>query len=120
MSRVLEGVCETLSPVLGFCWSAESLQHQADHGNLNHGLAVLDEFLVIFAEPTGMAKPCERALDHPSPWQQLKTDLVLQLANDLQYPAAAPMQPLDQLPGVCAIGPHQRDRRNQGGRLDEQ
>ena len=67
-----------------------------------------------------MAEPGERAFDHPPPRQQLKTDLVLQLANDLQSPATPPVQPLDQLPCVAAIGPHQRNRRKRHGRLEEQ
>jgi hypothetical protein len=118
--RALEGVFETLSAFLGFRWSAQSLEHQADHGDLNHRFTILDEFLVIFAESPTMPKPCERAFHDPASGQHLETDLVLQLADDLQHPATPPIQPFDQLPGVPSIGPHQRNRRKQRGRLEEQ
>ena len=91
-----------------------------DHGDLNHGFAVFDEFLIIFAEPAVVAEPSERAFHNPAFREHLKTDLVSQLAYDFQDPAAPAIQPLDQLSGITAIGPHQRDRRKQRRSLEEQ
>ena len=111
MSNALEGVYETLSAVLGCRWSAESVEHELDHGELNHGFAVFDEFLVVFAESPIVAEPSERAFHHPASGEQLKTNLIAQLADDFQHPATPAIQPTDQLPSITTIGPDQRYRR---------
>lgn len=118
-SFVLEGVCEPLSPLFRPGRSAEPLQHQSDHSDLNHGLAVLDDFLVVFAESPTVAQPSERAFDQPPLGQHLKADLAFQLAHDFQNPTAPLLQPFDELSGVAAVGPDQRDRRKRSGCLQE-
>src|ERR1700686_1544004 len=108
------------SPLLGYWGAAESVQHQLDHGDFNHGFAVFEEFLIIFAKPTVVAQPSERAFHNPTLREDLKTDLVSQLAYDFQNPAAPAIEPADQLSGIATVGPHQGDRRKQHGGLEEQ
>ena len=67
-----------------------------------------------------MCQPSERAFHDPPLAQQLKTDLLFQLADDLQHPAAPAIEPFDQLSGVAAIGPHERNLGKRRGGLDEQ
>ena len=46
-----EGVCELLSS-LGLRRPTESVEHQADHGDLKHSFAVVRQFLLVFAQAT--------------------------------------------------------------------
>jgi hypothetical protein len=108
------------SPFLGYCRAAESVKHQLDHGDFNHGFAVFEEFLIIFAEPAVVAEPSERTFHNPTLREDLKTDLLFQLAYDFQDPAAPAIEPVDQLSGVATIGPHQGDCRKQLCGLEEQ
>jgi hypothetical protein len=108
------------SPFLGYRRTAESVKHQLDHGDFNHGFAVFEEFFIIFAEPTVVTEPSERAFHNPTLGEDLKTDLVSQLAYDFQNPAAPAIEPVDQFSGITAIGPHQGDRRKRRRGLEEQ
>jgi len=83
------------------------LQHESDHGDLNHGLAIFNQFFIVLAEATGMAQPSKRAFHDPAFGKDLKTNLLFELPNDLQHPTTPAIEPLDQLSGVTAIGPHQ-------------
>jgi len=67
-----------------------------------------------------MAEPGERAFDDPPSGKQLKSNLILELANDLQGPSTPARQPFHQLSGVPAIRPDQRNRGEQSGRFEEQ
>lgn len=109
-----------LSSFLRLGGSAESLQHEPDHGDLDHGFAVFYQFLIVLAESPGMCQPGERAFYDPALAKQLKTSLLFQLPDNFQHPAAPATQPFDQLSGVTAIGPHQRNRGERCGGLDEQ
>jgi hypothetical protein len=108
------------SPFLGYCRAAESVKHELDHGDFNHGFAVFEELLIIFAEPAVVAQPSERTFHNPTFREDLKTDLVSQLAHDFQDPAAPAIEPVNQLSGITAVGPHQGDRRKQRRSLEEQ
>ena len=100
--------------------STESLQYEADHGDLDHGFAVFHQFLVVLAESPGMRQPSERAFYDPALAKELKTSPLLQFADNFQDPATPAIEPLDQLSGVTAIGPHQRKGGKRCGRFDEQ
>ncbi len=52
------------------------MEHELDHRNLDHGLAVFDEFLIVFAQPTSMAEPGEGAFHDPAFGKNLKTNLL--------------------------------------------
>lgn len=75
------------SAVLGQGGTTEPVEHQLDHGNLNHGFAVFDELLIVFAEPAIVAEPGERAFDDPALAENFKTDLLAKLVDDFQNPA---------------------------------
>src|SRR4051794_23379540 len=44
----------------------EAVQHQADRGQLDHGLGDLRQFLVVPGEAAPAAEPAERPLRHPT------------------------------------------------------
>ncbi len=70
------------SSVLGLGRTAESVEHQLDHGNLDHRFAVFEQLLVVFAEPAIVAEPGERAFDDPALAENFKTGLLAQLVDD--------------------------------------
>src|SRR5579859_1762546 len=53
--------------------ASEAAQHEADHREVDPGLAGGAEPLVILAEPPIMRKPGERALHHPPPRDDMET-----------------------------------------------
>ncbi len=87
------------------------MEHELDHRNLDHGFAVFDEFLIVFAQPTSMAEPGEGAFHDPAFGKNLKTNLLTKFLNDLEAPTTPPQQPVHKLPGVTAIRPNQLDGR---------
>src|SRR3954463_7933152 len=44
----------------------EAVQHEADHGQLDHGLGDLGQFLVLLGEAAPAAEPPQRPLRHPT------------------------------------------------------
>jgi hypothetical protein len=87
---------------------------------VNHGFAVFEEFLVVFAQPTSVAEPSERAFNNPAFGKNLKTGLPFELSDDLQDPTTPPPQPLHELPGITTVRPIQLHRRKQCRRLEKQ
>ena len=61
-------VCDELLFVL-FCQACE---HQAEHGQIDHGLTTAGQVLVILAHAPIAADPGQGALDHPAAWQVTK------------------------------------------------
>jgi len=96
------------------------LEHEPDHGDVDHGFAVFQEFLIVLAESPGMSQPGERAFHDPAFAQELKTSLLFQLTDNFQDPTTPAIEPGNQLAGVTAIGPHQRNGGKRRSRLDEQ
>src|SRR5712691_9368839 len=68
-------------------------------------LAAGEGRLEIFRQSPVAAKPGEGSLDHPAPWQYLKTRDLVRPLDDLQRPLPAPGKSrLQFLAGVSAIG----------------
>jgi len=84
------------------------MEHQVDHRNLDHGLAVFHTGFIVLAQSPISAKPCKRSLDDPSLGQHLKALDVIVSLDDRQQPLAQVPGPCDQLPGIAAISPDQR------------
>ena len=59
---------------------SEALEHEADHGQLDHGFGNL--WLVIFGEAPPSAQPSQGAFDHPAAGQQDETRGIREAADD--------------------------------------
>jgi len=107
-SRILlEGVFELLSGVL----CRDSSQHEEDHCNLNESLPGFSKFFIVFAKSTTATQPSEGPFHDPTAWQNVKSLGVVAAFDDLQYPAARLLHPIDQLSTVAAIRPNELQSR---------
>ena len=49
-------------------WVSELVEHEADHGQLDHRLRNLGQGLIIVGEPPPPAEPTQRPFDHSLAW----------------------------------------------------
>ena len=78
-----------------------------DHGQVDHRFAAFRQCLVVLAQPTVAAEPSKGSLDDPALGQNLKACHIVAAFDDLQDPVAQFLRPIDQFPGVPAVGPNQ-------------
>lgn len=74
--------------------------HDANHGQVDHGLTVLCSVFIVFAQPATMSEPGKCALNHPSAGKEVKAFDTLWSLDDLKNPVAGSFYPLDQLPRI--------------------
>ena len=92
MNRVFSGSCETA-------------REELDAGEEDPGLGGLDGRLEVLGQPPVSIEPGERALDDPSAGQELEALHARGTVDDLQRPAADPLQcALELGPGIGAVG----------------
>ncbi len=92
MNRVFSGSCETA-------------REELDAGEEDPGLGGLDGRLEVLGQPPVSIEPGERALDDPSAGQELEARHARGTVDDLQRPAADPLQcALELGPGMGAVG----------------
>lgn len=65
--------------------------------------------LVIFTQPSIMAKPGKGALHNPALGQHLKARRLLAFTHDIHHPPIVTMHPVDKFAGINAIRPHAPD-----------
>ena len=82
-----------------------------DHGNLNESFTGFSKFLIVFAKSTTTTEPSEGPFHDPTTRQNVKALDVVVTFNDLQYPAARLLHPIDQLSAVTAIRPNELQSR---------
>ena len=82
-----------------------------DHGNLNKSFTCFGKFFIVFAKSTTTTEPSEGPFHDPTTWQNVKALDVVAALDDLQYPAARLLHPLDQLSAVAAIRPNEFQSR---------
>ena len=46
----------------------ETVQHEPDHGELDHGLRDFGQFLVVLGKAPPASEPAEGSLGHPAAW----------------------------------------------------
>ena len=88
--------------------SGQSFEHDAAHADVDLGLGVIGSLLVIAGEAAGLVEPTEGALEDPTLAHEWEAFGVVAAAGDVEVQFAAgaqPFDPLDQGPGVAAIGP---------------
>jgi hypothetical protein len=89
-----------------YCKRASHAPRQQLHGiKVEPYLAAGDGCLEILGQPPVAAKPGKGSLDHPTPWQHLKTLGLVRSLDDLERPLPVPEKSgLQFLAGVGAIG----------------
>lgn len=88
--------------------SSKSSQHEARHGQVNHGLARLGLPFVVAAESAVASQPTEGTFHHPAPWQHLE-GVQFGALDDFDRAAPQPACPLQQRSAVAAVGPDTLD-----------
>src|SRR5260370_37175371 len=78
-----------------------------DHGYVDEGFTGLGQAFVIASQAARAAEPGKGAFYNPTFGQDLKTNLIAELSNNLQGPAKAGLDPGDQLTAIAAVGPNQ-------------
>ena len=84
----------------------ETVQHEADHGQLDHGLRDLGQLFVFPGQPPPAAKPAERPLRHPAAREE---DEALGAGEAPDHDQGQPEQEAGKQgrePVVSAIGEH--------------
>ncbi len=82
-----------------------------DHGNLNESFTGFSKFFIVFAKSTTTTEPSEGSFHDPTTWQNVKALDIVAAFDDLQYPAARLLHPIDQLSAVAAICPNELQSR---------
>ncbi len=82
--------------------SAESMNHQIDHGNVDHGLAALDECFVTFRQSPVSTQPGERPFHNPSCGQNVKgvQSMAFHNLDDSPIPPRRPIHKVSSVPTV--------------------
>lgn len=84
--------------------TSEACQHQADHGDMDHGFGGARVPFVIAIEPALAPQPAEGPLDHPAARQHFAR-VQFGALDDRDRAAPRPFGPSAQRPGIAAIGP---------------
>jgi len=121
------------------------VQHEADHGQLDHGLRDLGQLFVVSGQPPPPTEPAERSLCHPAAreedkahgpggapdhnqgqpeqeaGEQSREPVVSAIGEHELEPRVEPLQPAQQVAGtigVLAIGGMDKDAEQQAGGVD--
>src|SRR5664280_201755 len=103
VNRLLERV---LKMVVSYC--GEPPDHEANHANPQHCLAMIEPHFIVGAKPPRFAEPAEGSFDNPAFGQDFETFGVVAPPHDFQMQFAKGPQlldPLDQSAQVTAIRP---------------
>ena len=85
----------------------QSSEHEVGHRRIDPSLGCLRQRLVVLAQPTTPAQPCECALNHPSARQYFKSVAAPRPFDDPERPACQLPHPLDQLSSIPRVSPDQ-------------
>jgi hypothetical protein len=80
------------------------MQHQINHGQVDHGFTAGRQRLVILAQPPILAEPAKGPLHDPPLRQDYKVMQVTTFDN-LNHPAEHPSGPIHESPGVASVDP---------------
>src|SRR5258708_22041088 len=109
----------------------QACEHQAEHGEIDHGFTAARQVLVILAHAAIAADPGQGALDHPAAWQMTKAAWALEdgyhfwgnlhprpdphatratgMTHHHDLPAHVLLDPGAPGPGVAIVDPDQAD-----------
>ena len=88
-----------------FSRTAQASGHQIEHGQIDHGLAGLGQFFIVFAETAIPSQPSEGPFHHPPVGEYGETGDVVASFDDFQHPTAKLKRPVNQLPRITAVSP---------------
>ena len=86
----------------------ESMDHQVNHRQFNHGFTTDRQRLIVFAQSPVLAQPRKGPFDHPPAGQDRKTFNVFTAFDNLQHPMTEISRPLDELACISTVCPDQR------------
>ena len=89
------------------------MNHQIDHGEIDHILAAFREHLVVFAHTPVSTDPGEGALDDPAVRKKFEANGIVRPLHDVEHPASQLFCPADEFPRVSAVGPDALQPRKQ-------
>jgi hypothetical protein len=82
------------------------MDHQVDHGNEDHRLAALGQGLVVLGESAVLSEPGKGAFDDPS-FGQHDEPMQQGTLDDLDNASVPAAGPVDEAPGIAAVGEDQ-------------
>jgi hypothetical protein len=91
-----------------FSCGREASDHDANHANADHRLAMIQPHLIVGAQAPRFVEPAKGSLDNPALGQDLEALGPVATPHDFQMQSAAGPQlfdPLDQRAQVTTIGP---------------
>src|SRR3954454_6617188 len=89
----------------------EAVQHEPDHGQLDHSLGDLWQLLVVPGEAAPAAEPAERPLRHPTPGKEDEAGAAREPAHHDQRQAEQEAGQQGREPVVGAVGEHRLQPR---------
>ena len=84
------------------------MNHKINHSNLNHRFTAVCQRLIVLAQTAVLTQPRESSFDHPSPRQNHKSLHTVTSFDNPQNPMTKIRYPINELAGIAAIGPDQR------------
>ena len=96
---ISESVCEK-----AYLTWFETMQHQVDHGQIDHGFTAGRQRLVVLAQPSVFAKPAKGSLHDPTLRQDHEA-MQLTAFDNLNNPPEHPSGPIYKSPGITSIYP---------------
>jgi len=89
--------------------ASEASQHHVNDSGINHGLAVLRQDFLVFAEAAIVAEPRKRSFNDPASGKKHAAMVIIGAFHDRKEPASAGENPVDQgLPLLPTSGPDER------------
>ena len=82
------------------------MDHQVDHGDLDHAFTALCQCLVVFRQSAVLSEPREGTLDDPS-LRQHDESVQLRALDDFHRAEEPPASPVHELSRVAAVGKDQ-------------
>src|SRR5438552_7542502 len=89
-------------------YGCQALEHEANHANPNHGLAMIQSHLIVPTKPSRLGKPTESSFYNPALGKNLEALGPVRPAHDLQLQfaeGAKLLDPLNQCSQIAAVGP---------------
>ncbi len=96
---------------MAISYSGKASDHEANHANPDHGLAMIQAHLIVSAEAARFVKPAKGPFHNPALGQHPEALGLVATAHDFQMQFAEGPQlldPLNELAQIATIGPDYR------------
>src|SRR5436853_4931222 len=95
----------------GLLFACKASEHDANHGDMHHGLTAAWCPLIIFGQATVAIKPAKGAFNDPAAWQDFEAFDVVVAFDDFKHPTTDGFDPLNQWTAICPICPNECEAR---------